>query len=657
MKHTLRLTPLALACLACTAPALAQSRDDQTRLLDAVVVTASLGEERADTAPASITVVTGEQIEQSAATSLAEVLGRTAGVQNYNGGGREKLTIRGVRESNGIYTLLMVNGKRISSTGALWRDSDLDISSIPLASIERVEIIRGPMSALYGSDAIGGVINIITRKPTREWHGMLNADYHHLDRGDGKGQYRIGAAASGALGDTLGLSVAAEQYDRDAWFSHGKDASPAYYIEGKKTGNLRSTLSWAPSERQSLDLDLGYNKDERPYGVTDYQYYPAWDYLYQAFASQRIERRSYGLTHYGRWGWGSTTVSAQQEDSDIHDYDSDFDAPQQRTLGEKNTNLRAHANLDAGMHGLVVGMETNRQEVKDAVSYQNSGRASVDTTSVFAQDDMHLAERWTLSLAGRYDDHEVFGGHFSPKAYLVHEIGPSIVVKGGYGQAFKAPSLAQMTRDYGIVSCGGGCTLWGNPGLKPETSENYELGIILRKRSWNVGVTVFQNEIEDMISRTITWDANDNPVAAEWANLDKVRIRGLEVTAGVEILPALSLDANATWLDAKNRQTGLRLEERPRLQANASLNFRPNDRLGFTLGTSHLHDQVYGGRQLPDYTLVNLGMSINRDKFTVRAGVRNLTDVDLEKKGAGAGVTYNGKELGRNYYVGLSYDF
>lgn len=652
--------------IAAFTPFAVMANDDQplqnTTTLAPIVVTASLAEESPDTAPASITVVTSKQIEESAANSLAEVLGKTVGVQNYNGGGRDKLTIRGVRESNGVYTLILVNGKRISSTGALWRDADLDISSIPLASIERVEIIRGPMSALYGSDAIGGVINIITKKPTTDWHGAVNAEYHLVDRGTGKQQYRLGASASGALTDQLSMSIAAEQYDRDAWFSQGKQTNPAYYIEGKKTQNLRSTFSYELNDQQSVDLDLGYNKDERPYGTTDYAYYPGWG-AYEAFASQEIERYTLGLTHTGQWDWGKTTVSAQQENSEIHDFDSDFDAPKHRTLKENNTNLRAYSNFDLGINGVVAGVEYNNQEVKDPVTYQNSGKASVSTTSVFLQDDIHITDPLTLSLSGRYDDHEVFGGHFSPKAYLVYQLPYDITVKGGYGQAFKAPSLAQMTKDYGIVSCGGACTLWGNPNLEPETSDNYEFSASIRKDTWNGSITLFQNEISDMISRNVTYTfdpvKNESvPTAAEWVNLDNVKIKGLEIAAQVDLLPILSVDANATYLDAKNKATDKRLDERPRLQANTNINLKPVDWLTLTVGASYMGDQTINEKKLPNYTLVNLGLSAKVDPaVTVRAGIRNLTDVDLEEKGKDAGLSFNEKELGRNYYVGLTYSF
>lgn len=640
-----------------TSVAWAEGGETDTQELPKIVLTASMAEQKIASAPASMTVVTAKEIENSAATSLAEVLSKTVGIQNYNSGGRDKLSIRGVRESYGVYTLILVNGKRVSSTGALWRDSDYDISSIPLESIQRVEIVRGPMSSLYGSDAIGGVINIITKKPTSDWHGSASAEYHVADRGTGKDQYRLGVSATGALTDNLGLSVAAEQYDRDPWFDQGKSASPAYYIEGKKTRNIRSTLTWDITASQSLDLDLGYNKDERPFGMDTYAYYPAWNYTAMGFSSQELERHSIGITHRGDWDWGKTNVSASQENSEINDYDSDFDQPQHRILKEKNTNIKAYTNVDLWINKLVVGAEYNNQEVEDKASYKGNGKGEVATSSLFFQDDITIIDPLTLTLGGRYDDHEVFGQNFSPKAYVTYKMTDDVVLKGGYGAAFKAPSLAQLNKNYSIVSCGGGCQLRGNPDLDPETSENYEIGFNITKPRWNLAATVFQNEVKDMISREVTFDANDKPVAAKWINLNHVKIKGAELDAEVKATNILSVDANATYLDAKD-QNGQRLQERPRVQANANINIKVIDALSFNVGASYSGEQLYGSKELPDYTLLNVGgVAEIYPALKLKFGVKNLTDVDLHEKGDKAGTTFNARELGRNYYVGLTYKF
>lgn len=640
-------------------PVWAAESVQQVGTLAPIVITASLSAQKASDAPASMSVVTAKDIQNSTATSLAEILGKTVGVQNYNGGGRDKLVIRGVRESYGVYTLILVNGKRVSSTGALWRDSDFDISSIPLESIERVEVVRGPMSSLYGSDAIGGVINIITKKPTTDWHGSASATYSMVDRGYGKDQYRIGASATGALTDTLGLSIAAEQYDRDPWFSQGRAVTPAYYWEGKKTQNLRSTLSWDMAANQRIDLDLGYNKDERPYGMDTYAYYPAYNFTSIAFSSQEIERKTVGISHYGDWAWGKTTILANQENSEIHDYDSEFDAPQHRLLKEKNTNIKAYTNVDIAINALVLGAEYNHQQVEDQVTYENSGKGEVATTSLFFQDDIQIIDPLTLTLGGRLDDHEVFGDHFSPKAYLVYHLNHDISVKGGFGKAFKAPSLSQLNQNYVIISCGGGefgCDLRGNPDLKPETSTNYEASIGIDKANWNASATVFKNEIKDMIGRE-TGNIGTPDSYARWVNLNHVKISGVEVQGGLDISPEIALTANATYLDAKD-QNDKRLEERPRTLANLAVNWQVLDKLAINAGADYRGEQIYGGQDLPDYTLVNLGATTELDTaLKLKFGVRNLTDVDLQKKGETANVQFNTKELGRNYYVGLSYSF
>lgn len=152
---------------------------------DTMVVTASAVEQNLKDAPASISVITQEYLQRRPANSLKDVLRDVPGVQLTNeSDNRRGISIRGMSSS---YTLILIDGKRVNSRNAVFRHNDFDINWVPVDAIERIEVVRGPMSSLYGSDALGGMINIITKKVGSAWHGSVSVDstvQEHRDRGD-----------------------------------------------------------------------------------------------------------------------------------------------------------------------------------------------------------------------------------------------------------------------------------------------------------------------------------------------------------------------------------------------------------------------------------------------------------------------------------------
>ncbi len=164
---------------------------------EVVVVTASGYESTIAQAPASISIVDSEQIMQLPIKDLVDVLKNLPGVSNQaTQGGRNGIVIRGLDED---YVLRLVDGKRVSPSTGIWRRNNFDNTSVPLALVERVEVIRGPMSALYGSDAVGGVVNVITRKPTDEWINVLDVEQGVMQQGDDGNRSRISYMSSGKL--------------------------------------------------------------------------------------------------------------------------------------------------------------------------------------------------------------------------------------------------------------------------------------------------------------------------------------------------------------------------------------------------------------------------------------------------------------------------
>lgn len=624
-----------------------------------VVVSASLAEETTATAPAFTTVVTAEDIAKSSVNSLADLLRETAGVANFtDSSGRDSLQIRGL---DGQYTLILVNGKRVSSAGALWRGGDFDYGSVPLTSIERVEIVRGPMSSLYGADAIGGVINIITKKATDgAWRTTVNGEYRSIEAGEGGAQHRLGINTAGAINDAFSLAISGEQNTHNAWYLDQDGPLEVPNLEEKKAQNLLTTLTWNLSEKQSLDLDLGYNHDQRPFSI--YADDPA-------YRDQEITRKDIGLTHKGGWGWGDSTSYIKQESSDIDDFNSRYNAPQQRSLKEENTYAKSYVVAPVVGTVLTAGVDYRHQEITDVATYLETGKFSVDQFALFAQDEIFLSDSVSLTLGGRLDDHEIFGNHFSPKAYLVYEATENLTIKGGANKAFKAPDGSKLSEEYSIISCGGACYLAGNPDLEPESSTSYDAGFVYTQPKWDIGLSVFKNDIEDMIDREITYDTDNDPIGAKWINVNTAMTQGVEIEGSYAFTSALTLKGNYSYLDTEytnaDGETTV-LPYRLKDKATLGLNWKVTRKFSADLTVNYFAGMQYstwapsGGTwvqtfpTLPAYYRTDLAFAYQvSDPLTLRFGAKNIENLRL----ANLDENFANSEVGRNFYLSAAYSF
>ncbi len=607
-----------------------------TQDMDTVIISASGTEHTQMTAPAFTTVIDAEALRDNPSESVADLIGRSTGVINTtDSSGRDEVRMRGLDAS---YTLILVDGRRISSGNALWRGGDFDFSAVPRASIERIEIVRGPMSSLYGADAMGGVINIITKKGSQDWVTNVDVVYEHVTKGEDGDQFRTNLSSAGSLTENLYLRLSGEFYNRDAWYVNDADRVPER--EEKEARNLSGSLSWDLNERQTVNADLMINHDERPYA----------NYATNSFREQEIERTTYALSHEGDWDWGNTLLSLNYEDGEIDDYNSRYPAPKQRQLEEQNLTFSGTAGMNLGIHGLTMGYEYRTQEVNDKVAFTSTGGSKSTQQAIFLQDELKLTDQLRLTLGGRYDDHEDFDGEFTPRGYLVYEVSDALSIKGGVSKAFKAPRPHQLIEEYQIVSCGGSCFIPGNPDLTPETSINYELGVEARQNDWRMSAVVFRNDVEDMISAT--YDAATNSRA--WVNLNEVQVTGLEVEGQVDLSRSVSLDAAYTYMDTEeNGDTELAF--RPRHKLNAGVNWQATADTGLRLGVDYFGEQKNWDNEAQSaYTLVSLSANSQvAQGLTVRGGINNLTNVDLTEDGE----DYYNNVVGRSVYVGLSYDF
>ena len=636
-----------------TMPVMAEEASEVKENEDQMVVTASSVEQNLKDAPASISVITREDLQRKPVQNLKEVLKDVPGVQLTNeSDNRQGVSIRGLGSS---YTLILVDGKRVNSRNAVFRHNDFDLSWIPAESIERIEVVRGPMSSLYGSDALGGVVNIITRKVGTQWHGTLSADttvQEHRDRGDtGNGNF----FASGPLvDDLLGVKVygALGKRNKDqASSASGSTGQPR--IEGYTSRNANVEFSLTPDKDQDITFGYGMDRQDRNSDTLD---------------KNRIERENYSLGHAGRWGVANT---------ELRFYGEKIENKNAKTITSKNNSLDGKVVIPLGDYTqfLTFGGEYRNDKLEDAVNMKNGGSVQANQYALFLEDEWHIFENLTLTGGVRMDDHENYGVNWSPRAYLVYNATDTVTLKGGWASAFKAPSLLQLSPDWLSGSCRGSCNVVGNKDLKAETSESMEFGLYYAgQRGWledvTASATVFQNDIDDMITviRTANrslapsypnfagFDASGNPIF-RYYNVNKARIRGLETELGLPVADKLNLRLNYTYNDARDLSNGGNkpLSELPFHTTNATLDWKPLEDWSFYLSANYKGKSrtVTDGNATPGgYTTWNTGGSYQVNKAVkIRAGVLNLTDKDLNRD------DYSYNEDGRRYFAAVDYSF
>lgn len=560
--------PQLLVFSACAAPPLfgyAQDMDKPT-VLSPVVVTATGVEQDITDAPASISVITRKELEKRSFKDLTDALSEMEGVTVTGISNEKDIYIRGMP---GAYTLILVDGKRQSTRDARVNgNSGFEQGFIPpLAAIERIEVVRGPMSSLYGSDAMGGVINIITRRVPGKWEGSIGLDYTaqaHADSGNShQEQFYLGGPIKN---DMLGLQIWGRLYDRD------EDRILSGF-SGARDRDVTARLALTPNRFNDILLEAGTTELKRTST-------PGYTLSPKGTATYNENSRDHAMISYtGRWNWATSDISlsresAQQEkyllNSQTGDWVKNIRAPK-----IENTVLDAKLSMPLSRHLLVVGGQWNQGVLTD----QNPGlrdnadhRFKIAQTGVFLEDEWRLTDAWALTGGLRRDDHDVYGKHWSPRLYSVWHAADQLTLKGGVSRGFRAPDIRTIAPGYAYTTGGPSCTYGpngtcgvkiGDPGLRPETSTSYEIAALWdNNQDLSASATFFYTDFKDKISDAPVYNADGTP--ARWAqdpnyrlfysyNIDNATIKGVELAARWRPVPTISLKVGYTFTDSRQK--------------------------------------------------------------------------------------------------------
>lgn len=633
MNASFKRSLLAVAVMSAATAAYAENKDDT------IVVTASGFAQEMRDAPASITVITKEQLQNKPAANLIDMVKDVEGVSVIGGSLKPDISIRGL---SGDYTLIMVDGRRQNSRESRPNGSGgYEAGFIPpVEAIERIEVIRGPMSSLYGSDAMGGVINIITKAVADEWHGSMGMGGIIQESKDYGNSANTDFYVSGPLiKDKLGLQVyGGLNYRREDKLLEGTPR--------KDDKNITAKLAFTPVEGQKFLAEVGRSTQEHtstPGKSIDETTTRGGIVQKNNKSEVHNNRNHWALTWKGDWDEINSEVSVYQENTIrktntgkwnkvSEDWVMAYEARQPEVT---NTVVDGKVTAFLPSNVLTVGGQYQYAKLKDDSVIKNkqtvTEKMTAEQKALFVEDEFSVTDDLTLTGGLRMDDHEFYGKHWNPRAYAVYKLTDEITIKGGVAKAFRAPTLRELSPNFGTSTQGGAAIMYGNRDLKPETSVTEELGIAYDHESgFSASATLFNTEFKNKLTSYQVAGQTDPLTGLNmfiYDNVGKANIRGVEMASRIPVAEKWNLNLNYTFTDSERKSDdeklngkslkGQPLEMTPRHMANARLDWQYRPDMNFYTQANYTGKQVWAAqrngakqpRERSGITTLDLGMT------------------------------------------------
>lgn len=579
--------------------------------LDPVIVTATRTAQTTDESLASVTVIGRDEIERLQAQSLQDLLRGVAGLSVSNNGGAGKNTSIFMRGAESDHILVMIDGVKAGSATS----GSMAFQDIPVAQIERIEIVRGPRSSLYGAEAIGGVIQIFTRKGQGEYRPSFSTSAgsygsYSTQAGVGGGNERSWFNANVSTLNSKGFNAC-----------KGSASSGCFTVEPDRDGYHNRALSM----RGGLQLGDGITAELNALRSEGSSHYDG-SFVNQTASVQQVVGGKVSLAPMPAWQMSLAAGQSRDQSDNFKDgaFASQFNT-RRDTLSWQN-------NITAGNGRLVtVGVDRQLDSVDSTTAYAVDSRGN---SALFAQYQGN-AGPVDMELSLRRDSNEQFGSHSTGGIAFGTVLGRGLRGTLAYGTAFKAPTFNEL--------------FWpgfGNANLRPEESRNIEIGVSGKTASGHWALNGYESRIDNLI-------AYDSTIFAP-NNLDEARIHGIEARCGT-VLSGWAINANLTLLDPKNRASGSnhgnvlprRAKESYRLDADRDFGLY---KIGASLRTeSHRYDNLSNSRTMGGYATVDLRAGYDIAKaWQLQGRIENLLDKEYE-----TAAFYN--QPGRSLFVTLRY--
>ena len=620
-----------------------------------VVVTATRTQEEVKAVPQTVEVITKEDIEQLGATDVYSALRLAANVDVTSAGmAGHNVMIRGMSTN---HTLILIDGKRFAGEDTSATQNVYALGRLSLSNIERIEIVRGSASAQYGSDALGGVINIITKK-SKEPSVMVGMstgsesinNYYHIDFGK-----------QGNFSSTFDMRFSDVRKNMQA----GDEGSN--YYGPIQDFNFAGT--WDLGNDKEIDLTLGYYNEHTK---ADYADKYTSTGVFQTSKDKKewydYRRYDYSLGYSGKTDNSDymirTFYSRLDKENNLYNYRSNFPGSMENILGsmypkydwDKSTytlwGIEGKNTVQlSDNHLLTFGGEYRQNKVEGTrlsdggdnvhqVSQSGNGIVSnkyysdkeINTWAGYIQDEWQVNDKLLVIPSVRYDHDSSFGGEVTPKIGATYFISDNSRIKANWGKGFKAPTISELYMAMHRAMGGQTVNVYGNPDLKPEKSTSWDISFEAEKDNNFGKLTYFNNDVKNLIT---TKQIGSSYYDQRYINVDEAEIDGVEMEIGRNLDDKWTIKATSNWLDATDKVSGDRLDNRARNMTTLQLLYDDHDNWGYSaiLWQQWANKYHYDDN---DYNFTTTNFVLNK-KFgegnRVYAGVDNIFDKKISDIG------------------------
>ncbi|EQB17009.1 TonB-denpendent receptor [Sphingobium lactosutens DS20] len=643
MQSLLLKTSTAVIAFTLACPALAQSPDEMSDA-DGIVVTATRAPTPLDQVSASITVLDKAAIDRAQDIGAAELLLRTPGISLSRNGGYGTATSLRIRGAESEQTVVVIDGVKLndpSSTGGGY-----NFANLLIGDAQRIEVLRGPQSTLWGSQAIGGVVNIVTASPQAPLEGSFDIEAGSRDTVSAR-------AALGGVSGPLSWRIGGQSFTTD-----GISAIAPAFGGGERDGYTNRNVAG----RAELALGANASIDLRGYYSTGRVEIDGFGGDAPDYSHNREFVGYAGLNFTMLGGRLRNRIAYNYTDTDRDSYSPELEQPLSFEAAGKNRRFEYQGIFDLSDRiSATFGVENERSRFK---SRSPSGslsdplpdfvRGKAEITSVYGQLTVRPLDGLTINGGVRHDDHNRYGGRTLFSAGGIWALPSGTTLRASYGEGFKAPSLYQLFSEYGNVN------------LDPERAHGWEAGVqqAFFGDSLTIGATYFERTTTEQIiyngcdfgstDPLCVVPGTDTPRWGYYLNVARAEAHGIEADAALR-LGGWTLDGNYSWTVAEDRSAGTAnegnwLPRRPRHMANASVSY--DFAFGLTLGSAvrwagKSYDNASNATRLDDYTLVDLRAEYRLNE-SVRLFARAENVFDEQYMTA-----YRYGTLGRSIYAGI----